>query len=679
MARYRIGIDVGGTFTDGFFFDEETKEIFITKVPSVPANPDEGIINNIKESSVSMSDVSLFTHGTTVATNALITRTHPKTGAVFTKGFRDVNEIRRAEKPDLWDPYKDVAPPYIPRRDRLEVEERIDYAGNVLTPLNEAEARRVAEIFRKRGMKGIAVCFINSYMNPEHELKMKKILEEELPGVFVCTSSETVPEIFEHERFSTTIINACLGPVMGDYIERLAKRLQDLGYRGDVLILHSGGGVMTASTIRYYAARVGLSGPCAGACAMSYIARLAGYRSALGLDMGGTSADISFMYEGELKTTNEWYVEFGYPILFPAIEIITIGAGGGSIAWIDEGGSLRNGPQSAGADPGPACYLKGGTNPTNTDANLLLGRLGKSLIGGGMQLDVDAAYKAVKEKIADPLGMDPITAALAIIKVANANMCDALRLVSIRRGYDPREIALVAFGGAGPLHGAFLAQEMDIPVVIIPRYPGITSAMGCLLVNIRHDLSKNYLADLSKVDLNALETEFQLMEKEASERLDRDGVPKEKRKFTRYLDMRYVGQWRSLSITCPSPIMNLDEIVSLFHQEHNRAYAYMHRRRGIEIYGLRLVAEGEVLKPELPKARTKGKVEDAIKEIRPVYFEATKGFTDTKVYDREKLPVGAKLQGPAIVEQFDSTTVIPPGLTATVDEYLNIIINVRGE
>ncbi len=679
MAKYRIGVDVGGTFTDGFFFNEETKEIFITKVPSVPANPDEGILNNIKESGVSMSDVSLFTHGTTVATNALITRTHPKTGAVFTKGFRDVNEIRRAEKPDLWDPYKDVAPPYIPRRDRLEVEERIDYAGNILTPLNETEARRVAEIFKKRGMKGIAVCFINSYMNPKHELEMKKILEKELPGVFVCTSSETIPEIFEHERFSTTIINACLGPVMGNYIEKLDQKLQELGYKGDVLILHSGGGVMTASTIRYYAARVGLSGPCAGACAMSYIARLAGYQSALGLDMGGTSADISFMYEGELKTTNEWYVEFGYPILFPAIEIITIGAGGGSIAWIDEGGSLRNGPQSAGADPGPACYLKGGTEPTNTDANLLLGRLGKNLIGGGMQLDTDAAYQAIKEKIAEPLGMDPITAALAIVKVANANMCDALRLVSIRRGYDPREIALVAFGGAGPLHGAFLAQEMDIPVVIIPRYPGITSAMGCLLVNIRHDLSKNYLADLGKIDLKNLETEFQSMEKEAGERLDRDGVPKNKRKFTRYLDMRYVGQWRSLSITCPSPINNLDEVVDLFHQEHKRAYAYMHQGRGIEVYGLRLVAEGEVIKPELPKIQTKGKVEDALKETRSVYFESTNGFTDTKVYDREKLPVGAKLKGPAIVEQFDSTTVIPPGLTATVDEYLNIIIKVRGE
>lgn len=674
MARYRIGVDVGGTFTDGFFFDEETNEIFITKVPSIPAKPDEGILNNIKESGVSMLDVSLFTHGTTVATNALITRSYPKTGAVFTKGFRDVHEIRRAEKPDLWDPYKDVAPPYIPRRDRLEVEERIDYAGNVLTPLDEAEARRVAEIFRKRGMKAVAVCFINSYMNPEHELKMKKILEEKLPGVFVCTSSETVPEIFEHERFSTTIINACLGPVMGDYVEKLEKRLQEMGYKGNVLTLHSGGGVMTASTVRNYAARVALSGPCAGACAMSYIAKLAGYQSALGLDMGGTSADISFMYEGELKTTNEWYVEFGYPILFPAIEIITIGAGGGSIAWIDEGGSLRNGPQSAGADPGPACYLKGGTNPTNTDANLLLGRLGKGLIGGRLQLDTDAAYKAVKEKIADPLGMDPITAALAIIKVANANMCDALRLVSIRRGYDPREVALVAFGGAGPLHAAFLAQEMDIPVVIIPRYPGITSAMGCLLVNVRHDLSKTYLSELSKVNLSELENEFRLMEKEANERLDRDGVPKEKRKFIRYLDMRYVGQWRSLSIICPSPVKSLNEVVNLFHEEHNRAYAYMDRQREIEIYGLRLVAEGEVLKPELPKAQVKGKIEDALKEIRPVYFEATKGFTDTKVYDRERLPVGSKLQGPAIIEQFDSTTVIPPGMTATVDEYLNIII-----
>jgi N-methylhydantoinase A len=679
MAKYRIAVDVGGTFTDGFIFNQETGEIEITKVPSVPENPEEGILNNLVSTGIQMSDVSIFSHGTTVATNALITRTHPRTGAVFTKGFRDVNEIRRAEKPDLWDPYKDVAPPYIPRRDRLEVEERIDYAGNILAPVNRDQALRVAEIFRKRDMKAVAICFVNSYINPEHEMEVKKILEEELPGVFICTSSETISEIFEHERFSTAIINACLAPVIGGYMEKLDKKLQEMGYQGDVLILHSGGGVMTASTIRSYAARVGTSGPCAGACAMKYIAQLAGFSSAIGLDMGGTSADISFMHDNELRTSYEWHVEFGYPILFPAIELVTIGAGGGSIAWIDEGGSLRNGPKSAGADPGPACYPTTGTDPTNTDANLVLGRLGKELIGGAMKLNKEDAYLAIKENIADPLNMGPVDAALAIIKVANANMCDALRLVSIRRGYDPRDVALVVFGGAGGLHGVFLAQEMDIPTVIIPRFPGITSAMGCLLVDIRHDLAKNYLIDAAKADLNELEKEFQLMEKEAMDRLDIEKISEETREIKRFLDMRYLGQWRSLSIDCPSPVENLESILEKFHQEHNREFAFMDEGKGIEIYGLRVMATGKVLKPELPKVEGQGTLEEALTEIRPVYFESANAFVDTKVYQREKMSAGNMLTGPAIIEQFDSTTVIPPGLTAKVDPYLNIIINVRGE
>ncbi|MEW5922235.1 MAG: hydantoinase/oxoprolinase family protein [Bacillota bacterium] len=675
---YRVAIDVGGTFTDGFIYNEESGEIRITKVPSVPASPEEGILNNLLDAGINMAEVSVFSHGSTVATNALITRTHPRTGGVFTKGFRDVNEIRRAEKPDLWDPYKDVAPPYIPRYDRLEVEERVDYSGSVLTPLNEQEARRVAEIFRKRGMKAVAVCFINSYINPENELKMKKILEEELPGVFICTSKETIAEIFEHERFSTAIINACLAPVIGDYMEKLDIKLREMGYVGDVLILHSGGGVMTATTIRNYAARVGTSGPCAGACAMKYISELCGYPSAIGLDMGGTSADISFMHEHELRTSYQWYVEFGYPILFPAIELVTIGAGGGSIAWIDEGGSLRNGPQSAGADPGPACYPTVGTEPTNTDANLLLGRLGKELIGGAMKMNYEAAREAIEEKIAKPLGMEPVEAALAIIKVANANMCDALRLVSIRRGYDPREVALVAFGGAGPLHGAFLAQEMDIPTVIIPRFPGITSAMGCLLVDIRHDLGRNYLIDTAKVDLSELEKEMQSMEAEAHQRLNAELVPPASREIKRFLDMRYLGQWRSLSIECPAKIDNLENLLELFHEEHEREFAFSDKKQEVEIYGLRIAASGKVMKPHLPKVESTGTLEEAIKEVRPVYFEATNGFTDTTVYEREKIPVGSVITGPAVVEQFDSTTIIPPGLTAKVDEYLNIIIDVRG-
>lgn len=679
MPKHRVGIDVGGTFTDGIVYNEETREMKVIKVPSTPRNPEEGILNSVTQSGIPVSDISFFSHGSTVATNALITRNYPKTGAVFTKGFRDVHEIRRSDKPDIWDIYKDVAPPYVPRRDRLEVEERVDYAGNILTPLNQGEARRVAEIFKKRGMKAVAVCFINSYINPDHESEMKRILEEELPEVFICTSSETVSEIFEHERFSTAIQNACLGPVLKGYLERLEHKLRELGYSGDVLVLHSGGGVMTAAMAGDFAARVALSGPCAGASAMKYVAELCGYPSAVGLDMGGTSADISFMFEHDLRTRYESYVEFGYPIIFPSIEVISIGAGGGSIAWIDEGGSLRNGPQSAGADPGPACYLSGGTEPTNTDANLLLGRLGEELIGGAIRLNKEAATKAIQERIADRLGLDPIRAAMNIIRVANANMCDALRLVSIERGYDPRELALVAFGGAGPLHAAFLAQEVHIPTVIIPPYPGITSAMGCLIVPVRHDLAKNILVEAQKANLAGLEKELQAMEEEAHRRLEAEGIPLEKREIKRYLDMRYLGQWRSLAIACPSPVESLEVLTERFHQEHEREFAFMDKVKSIEIYGLRVVAIGDMIRPELPKGTVRGRLEDAWKGVRPVYFEATQDFIEANLYDRHRIPAGSVLKGPAIVDQVDTTTIIPPGLTARVDETLNILIDIGGE
>ncbi|MBI2877922.1 MAG: hydantoinase/oxoprolinase family protein [Candidatus Tectomicrobia bacterium] len=679
MPRHRVGIDVGGTFTDGVVYNEETKEMRVIKVPSTPRSPEEGILNSVTQSEVPISEISFFSHGTTVATNALITRNYPRTGAVFTKGFRDIHEIRRSDKPDIWDIYKDVAPPYVLRRDRLEVEERIDYAGKILTPLSQGSVRRVAELFRKRGMKAVAVCLINSYVNPQHELDVKRILEEELPGVFICTSSETVSEIFEHERFSTAIQNACLGPAVKGYLERLEHRLRELGYQGDVLVLHSGGGVMTAAMAGNFAARMALSGPCAGASVMKYIAELCGYPSAIGLDMGGTSADISFMYEHDLRTRYESYVEFGYPIIFPSIEVISIGAGGGSIAWIDEGGSLRNGPQSAGADPGPACYPSGGAEPTNTDANLLLGRLGEALIGGAIRLNPAAAHQAIQARVADRLGLDPIRAAMSILQVANANMCDALRLVSIERGYDPRELALVGFGGAGPLHAAFLAQEVHIPTVIIPPFPGITSAMGCLIVPVRHDLARNMLVEAQKVDLDRLEREFQAMEEEAHRRLDAEGIQPERREIKRYLDMRYLGQWRSLAIPCPPPLGSLEALMERFHQEHEREFAFMDRDKNIEIYGLRVVAIGDMIRPELPQGKVGGSLQDAWKGVRPVYFEAANGFVEANLYDRQTIPVGSVLQGPAIVEQVDTTTVIPPGLTARVDDYSNIIIDIGGK
>ena len=500
MTKLRVAVDIGGTFTDICILDEDSGALRVAKTASTPEDPLIGAMRGLEEASVALKDVTLFSHGTTVATNALITRRLPPAAMICTEGYRDVIEIRRSNKEDLWDTYNDVAQPYIRRRDRLTVRERIDHGGRVATPLDEADAREKARILRKRGVDAVAVCFMNSFINPQHEARMKEILQEELPGVEITTSSETLPEIFEHERFSTTVVNAILSPVVGGYVSRMNDALQKGGYASDLLMLHSGGGVMTPATAGQFAGRLAGSGIAAGAIASRHIAMLCGYENSIGLDMGGTSCDVSLVFGGESRVTKDWHIEFGYPIRFPSIEVLTIGAGGGSLAWIDDAGSLHNGPQSAGADPGPACYGRGNTTPTNTDANLALGRLGTSLAGGQIELDKAASETAVRTGVAEPLGMDPVTAAKAIVSVANANMADAVRLISISRGYDPRDFALVAFGGAGALHGVALAKELSIPTVIVPPNPGVTSALGCLLVDVRHDLSQTYLALAADAD-----------------------------------------------------------------------------------------------------------------------------------------------------------------------------------
>lgn len=674
MERYRVAVDVGGTFTDIIVFAEDTGQVTVAKVPSTPADPSEGTIQGLFASGIDVAEIKLFSHGTTVGTNALITRNLPRAGFVATKGFRDILEIRRGTKPHLWDAYIDVAPPYISRFDRLEVTERIAYDGTVVTPLQEDEARAVARLLRRRGIQTVGVCFLNAYVNPAHEERMKQILQEELPGVPVTISSEILPEIFEFERASTTAINAVLAPVVGEYMKNLVSRLRDLGYRHEVLVLHSGGGVLTAQSAAQFAARLAASGPAGGAVAMAYIARLCGYKNAIGLDMGGTSADISLMWQDELKITREWWVEYGYPIRFPSVDIITIGAGGGSIAWIDEGGSLRNGPQSAGAEPGPASYGKGGSEPTNTDANLVLGRLGSALLGGRMRLDAAAARRAIRAHVGEPLGLDEVRAASAIVRIANANMCDALRLISIQRGYDPRDFALVAFGGAGPLHAAALAREMKIPVVIVPPYPGITSALGCLLVDVTHDLTKTVLIPAVEEELDRIRAEFARLEDALSARMQSEGFRPDECEFFRFLDMRYFGQWRSLSIPVARELNDMQQVLQEFHREHERAYAYARPDQSVEIFGLRVTARGRTPKPSLPyhEPRKNVSVEPVAK--RAVYFEENEDFAEVPVFARAQLPAGARLKGPAIVEQFDSTTVIPPGVEAEVDGYLNLVM-----
>ncbi len=681
MGSLRVAVDVGGTFTDICVLDESTADIRVGKVPSTPDDPGRAVLLAAQAVGIDLRDVVLFSHGTTVATNALLTRKFPPAAMVTTVGFRDVIEIRDGTKEDLWDAYKDVAGPYIRRRDRYEVAERIDFMGRILKPLDEQAARAVAAKLRKKAIKTVAVCFVNSYANGEHERRMREILEEELPGVRISTSSEILPEIFEHDRFSTTVANAVLAPLVADYVEDLSQNLKAGGYGGDLLLLHSGGGSMTSRMVQKYAVRLAGSGIAAGAIAARHLASEAGFPNAIGLDMGGTSTDITLVYGGEVRITKEWFVEYGYPICFPSIEVRTIGAGGGSLAWIDPAGSLRNGPQSAGATPGPAAYATGGTQPTNTDANVVLNRLGTELIGGAMQLNPELARQAIKSGVGDPFDMEIEEAALAVIKVANANMADAVRLVAIRRGYDPREFVLVAFGGAGALHGAALARELSIPTVLVPPNPGVTSALGCLLVDIRHDFSVMYQKSLEAAEPEEMNALYQQMEQEASVHLAKEGVAPEQVMLERTAAMRYLGQWRSLTVSVGHGEEALKESVARFHREHAREYSYSREDAPVEIYQLGLRAVGVTPKPSLAVTEPVDAPLPTPKAIRDVWFEQSNGGAaaslPTPIYERTDLLPGMKGHGPAVLEQIDSTTLIPPDTIWVIDRHRNVLIHIQ--
>lgn len=675
MAQLRVAVDVGGTFTDVCIFDDEAKSMRVTKVPSTPHDPMIAVMNGVERGEINLADVSLFSHGTTVATNALITRNFPKAALVTTSGFRDVIEIRDGTKDDLWDAYNDVSGPYIQRRDRFEVSERIDYQGRVVKALDEDEARQLARLLRKRGTTTIAVCFLNSFANPAHELRMREILEEELPDASITASAEILPEMFEYGRFNTAVANAVLAPLVTGYVNRLSDKLQENGYAGDLLLLHSGGGSMTPRTVDQFPVRLAASGIAAGAISAQHVASQCGYANAVSLDMGGTSTDISLVADGELRITQEWSVEYGHPIIFPSIEVKTIGAGGGSLAHIDIAGSLRNGPQSAGAAPGPACYDTGGDQPTNTDANLVLGRLGTSLADGAKSLDKDLPAEAIERVIAQPLGLTLEKAAESIIQVANANMADAVRIISTRRGHDPRDFALLAFGGAGALHGVDVARDLSIPTVVVPPNPGVTSAMGCLLVDIQHDFSRQYTGIASEADTEELESNYRRVESEAAARLRHEGVPDDRVVLQRLVSMRYVGQWRSLVIPMGHGKDALNQAIEAFHEQHEREFAFRNDDTPVELYQLQLHAVGKTTKPNFqPAAITDGGPGEPI-ETRAVYFDGQ--WHETPVYSRWDIPAGAKFTGPAIINQLDSTTVVPPETDAEVDEWLNIRIHIR--
>ncbi len=674
MPKLRVAVDIGGTFTDICVLDETSGALDIAKVPSTE-DPIDAALSGVAKLGIDLTDVTLFAHGTTVATNALITRQLPPTAMVTTEGFRDVIEIGDSTKQDLWDAYDDNPPPYIRRRDRLTFTERMTSFGEIEIGIDEQSAIKLANKIRRRGYKSVAVCFINSFANPVNEREMKRILERELPGVTVSNSADVLCEMFEHDRFSTAVVNAVLQPVVGEYAVRMQDRLRDGGYDSDLLLLHSGGGVMTPKTVDQHGARLAGSGIAAGAVASKYIAGLCGFENSIGFDMGGTSTDVSLVFENRASVTREWFIEYGHPICFPSIDVKTIGAGGGSIAWIDDAGSLRNGPQSAGARPGPACYGQGGEQPTNTDANMILGRLGAGLAGGDLGLDASLAERAIATHVASPLGLDTIAAAKAIIDVANANMADAIRLVSIMRGYDPRDFALVAFGGAGSLHGVALARDLSIPTVIVPPYPGVTSALGCLLVDIQHDLTVVHIADTATAEPTAIEAAFNELESEAHQRLEHEGVAPQERVMQRSVDMRYGGQWRSLSVTVPAPFTSVRAAIDDFEQAHLREYNYKREGASLEIFRLNVSAIGVSPKAELQRFEPKTAAVEPMTTREVVFDDVSRPLT-TPVYSRDSLHTGFSLDGPAIVEQLDATTLIPPDATMAVDAWLNLNINV---
>lgn len=701
-SRYRLGVDIGGTFTDAILINERTGEIHVGKVPSTPKDPARGFMDAahrmLREADISPDEVRLVVHGTTVATNTVIEGKVARTGFITSDGFRDLLEIQRQIRPSLYDLQFEKPRPLVPRRLCFGVPERLDAHGNILTPLDENAVAQVAERLRNEGVEAIAVCFLHAYVNPIHENRTGEILREIVPNAVVSLSSDVAPEFREYFRASTTVINACICPIVAQYLQRIETQLIKEGLNAALLVMQSSGGVFTFSAASKKPVFMVESGPAAGVIAATHLGTALGYEDVISFDMGGTTAKAGLIESGTPRITKEYEVGAtarsglganaggGYPIRTPVIDLVEIGAGGGSIAWVDSGGVLRVGPQSAGADPGPACYEKGGTAPTITDANLVLGRLNPSyFLGGEINLNIDAAWRAIEETCAKPLGMGVVDAAHGIVEIANAAMVNALRLISVQRGYDPREFVLMAFGGAGPLHANRLADEIEASDVVIPMSPGITSAMGLLVTDLKHEYTKTLIQRVDQLDLKDVEKTYVTLTEKGRKTLEREGMAQEDISFVRKVDMRYVGQSYELTVTlsegqaecAPSPLCESEirRALEAFNLEHDRAYGYSAPDEPVELVNLRLTAVGHITKPRQRELDgCDSDIGKAHKAIRSVYFAEKNGYVDCPIYNRYRLGAGVVLIGPAIVEEIDSTTVIHPGYQAEVDKYGNLIL-----
>jgi N-methylhydantoinase A len=679
--RYRIGVDVGGTFTDFTLLDQITGDIRFFKISSTPDDPsqaiEEGLRVALSEYRMEPAEVAYLGHGTTVATNIVIERRGARTGLLTTKGFRDVLELGRQARPSIYDYRVEKPPPLVPRDLRFEVSERVGPDGEILRELDEDDLHSAVAGLADASIESIAICFLHSYRQPQHEQRALAVVRELLPHAYVSVSSDLLPEFREFERMSTTVVNAFIGPKMGHYLERFRGRVREVGIPVAPYTIHSNGGLMSIDSVKNSPVRTCVSGPAAGVVGAAEIGRVAGFANLITFDVGGTSTDVSLIADGTPLFTSARLVA-GYPVKTPMLDIHVIGAGGGSVASIDDAGALKVGPRSAGASPGPVAYGKGGNEPTITDANICLGRLDPAMmLGGRMQCDLEAARRAITDLIAKPLRLSLEQAAHGILQIANANMSRAIRSVSIEKGYEIGEFALCAFGGAGPLHAADVAVECGIRRVLIPREPGTLCARGMLLTDLTSDYVRSHFAEAQDQSWREILALFEAMEKEAQAWLDIEAVPGVARRFRRIVDARYRGQNFEVKVECDGlGPESLAAVVARFHQAHTREYGYAIEQRAIEFVSARVQAVGTVEKA--PQARIEGGVSlsSAVSGSRPIYIDRRAGWIDATVYERQKLPVDIAFHGPAIVNEMSSTTVILPRQSANVDPWGNLIVRV---
>lgn len=686
-----VGADVGGTFTDIVLTDTDRNKTLIHKVPSTPADPSRAVLDGIAEicaqGGFALDSIEHVFHGTTVATNAALQYRGAKAGMITTRGFRDIVHIGRHQRPQHYSLQQEIPwqeRPLVRRRYRKTVDERIAPPhGDVITPLDEYAVQQAAEELAAAGVESIAICFLFSYLNPAHELRAKEIVQAACPDLFVSCSHKVAPQFREFERFTTAAMNAFVGPLVRDYVARIADGLSDAGFDGEVLIMQSNGGVAPVRTIMERPVYTLMSGLAAGVMGGAWIGTVVGRKNIISLDIGGTSADIGVVTDGQYAEASARDTRVAsYPILVPMIDLHTIGAGGGSIAYIDSAGAFKVGPESAGADPGPAAYAQGGTEATVTDANIVLGRLDtENFLGGAMKLDRDAAIAAVK-RLADKLGLSLNEAAEGVVAILNANMANAIRVRTVQKGIDPRDYALVAAGGAGPLHGVEVARILDIPEVIVPPHPGINSAKGLLTTDLKYDQVRTSLLISTDLDVEAVNQSLKEMEDSIREQLAADDIDLDAATIERSSDARYVGQGYELRLPLPGGRIEpetIDSMLDKFHALHEQEYGHYFSGSPVELVNLRVTAVAAVPKIGAPEAPSGTSLEDAIVREDTAIFrdgDELKSF-QTTIYDRSKLPADIPIDGAAMILQTDSTTVVPPGATATFERNGCLVIKVR--